>query len=243
MKLGVNERLRGKKLYAEKWRDIEGYEGLYQVSNIGRVRSLDRYDNRGCKRKGQIKKGSVDNHGYLLIGLSKNGKRKYYGVHRLVAFAFVEGYFEGAHIDHIDTCKTKNIWTNLRWTTAKENNNNPLSRKHNSEAHKGKHLSEEHKKKISEGNKGKTHNEETKSKISEANKGRTHNEETKSKISEANSKKVICVETKQIFNSIKEASEYIGVVATAINNCLRSGDKTRTSAGFHWAYYEEEVNE
>lgn len=87
MKLGINERLKGKRLYKEVWKPVilldsgESYEGLYEVSNMGRVRSLDRWINNsyGSKQfiKGKIKRGSVDkNSGYTSIVLYKNGKGK-----------------------------------------------------------------------------------------------------------------------------------------------------------------------
>ena len=152
MKLGVNERLRGKKLYREVWKPIvtdkEDYTGLYEVSNLGRVRSLDREVWSGSNwytKKGQIMKGSVDkNSGYTSIVLYKNGKDKTYRIHRLVAFAFVEGWFEGAVVDHIIPIKNggKNIWTNLRWVTTTQNNNNPFTKTNISVGGKGRKMPE-----------------------------------------------------------------------------------------------------
>ena len=87
----------------EIWVDIEGFEGLYQVSNMGRVRSLDRWISRkdGRKRfyKGELMKPYNDK-GYNCVHIG--GKRgKVVKIYRLVAQAFVEGYFEGAEVDHI----------------------------------------------------------------------------------------------------------------------------------------------
>lgn len=151
MKLSVPKRHKGKKLYKEIWKDVVGYEGLYQISNLGRVKSLN-YNKTG---KEKILKAGKDKDGYLIVGLSYKGELKSHRVHRLVAIAFVDGWFKDAQVDHIDTNKQNNIYTNLRWVTPKENSNNELTKEHYSESHKGKSLSEEHKKKLSEVNKGK----------------------------------------------------------------------------------------
>ena len=132
----------------EIWKDIEDYEG-YHVSNLGRVRSLDRYNSRGYWIKGCILKLIMDKKGYLTVGLSKNNQRKAFKVHRLVALHFIPNIENKPEIDHINTIKTDNtVWlnedgsvnydkTNLRWVTPKENSNNPLSLVNNSESKKG----------------------------------------------------------------------------------------------------------
>lgn len=97
----------------EIWRDIEGYEGLYQVSNLGKVRSL-RYKNRDEVRELFLK---PHNRGYLQVELYKDGKGKTFTVHRLVAKAFVEGYAENKVVNHIDENKQNNVSTNLEWCT------------------------------------------------------------------------------------------------------------------------------
>ena len=101
----------------ELWKDIEGYEGLYQVSNTGKVRSL-RYRNRD-----EIKELSLKPHsrGYLQIELHKDGMRKTFTVHRLVAKAFVEGYQEGKEVNHIDENKRNNTVDNLEWVSPSQN--------------------------------------------------------------------------------------------------------------------------
>lgn len=100
----------------EIFKDIEGYEGLYQVSNLGRVMSL--YDgNSKIFREKILKPQKYDKYGHLHVTLSKNGLRKPLKVHRLVGKAFVPGFFEGAVINHKDHHPENNIVTNLEWTT------------------------------------------------------------------------------------------------------------------------------
>ena len=108
------------------WKDIKDYEGLYQINEYGVIRSLDRVvidkNGREIKFKGKIiKQRPTTTSDYLVCDLSKNGKRKHYCVHRLVAIAFVSGWFENAVVDHIDGNIYNNHFTNLRWITQKEN--------------------------------------------------------------------------------------------------------------------------
>lgn len=113
----------------EIWKDIEGYEGLYQASNLGRVRSLSH--DVLCK-DGSVKHfcGKVlsfvqTRGGYLSIFLCKDGCPKSYRVNRVVAKLFVPNPHNKPHVDHIDGCRTNNCATNLRWVTHTENMNNP----------------------------------------------------------------------------------------------------------------------
>lgn len=103
----------------EVWKDIRGYEGLYQVSNHGRVKSLGNKKTR----KEKLLKASKDGAGYLMIWLYKEGKALSKTVHRLVAIAFVNGYKDGLHVNHIDECKINNKASNLEWVTQMQNNN------------------------------------------------------------------------------------------------------------------------
>lgn len=104
----------------EEWRDIPGYEGLYQVSNLGRVKSL----NYHLTGKEQILRPGKDRiGGYLQVGLSKGGKRKHFKVHRLVWEAFNGPIPEGYECNHINEDKTDNRLENLNLMTPKENTN------------------------------------------------------------------------------------------------------------------------
>lgn len=110
----------------EIWKPIASYEGLYEVSSHGRVKSLERFQNNKGKPqlvKGKILKQSVSNCGYKRVELCKNGCRKAFSVHRLVACAFVHNSENKPHVNHIDENKTNNHFTNLEWCTATENNN------------------------------------------------------------------------------------------------------------------------
>lgn len=112
----------------ELWKDIKGYEGLYQVSNMGRVKSLDRTValKSGSKRiiRGRILKPSLKDNGYLQVILYNNSdKRKNFYVHRLVCEAFYENPEDKPCVNHIDEDKTNNTASNLEWCTYKENSN------------------------------------------------------------------------------------------------------------------------
>lgn len=100
----------------EEWRDIKNYEG-YQVSNLGRVRSLN-YNHTGEIHI--IKPFKIE---YLGLNLWKNKKRKYYLVHRLVAEAFIPNPDNLPCVNHIDECKTNNRVENLEWCSYKYNSN------------------------------------------------------------------------------------------------------------------------
>lgn len=120
----------------EVWRDVKDWEGLYQVSNLGRIRSLDgvQFHEEGglMKKKGQIIKSRNSKCGYPQCFFNRFGNKKTVLVHRIVAKAFPEicgEWFDGCVVDHIDTIRTNNNATNLRVCTHHENNMNPITRK------------------------------------------------------------------------------------------------------------------
>lgn len=120
-------------LLNEIWKPVKGYEGLYEVSSLGNVRSLDRhlmFGNHYCLFKGKPLKAYLTPKGYLSVMLYKNNKGKRYLIHRLVAEAFISNPNNLPCIDHINTIRDDNRVENLRWCTRKENSNNPLTREH-----------------------------------------------------------------------------------------------------------------
>lgn len=113
----------------EVWKDIKGYEGLYQVSNLGRVKSLDHWTYRRfnfgvCKNmfyKGMILKHITDTDGYAIVSLSGQEKQMLKKVHRLVANAFIPKIEGKDIVNHKDGNKKNNVVSNLEWCTPKEN--------------------------------------------------------------------------------------------------------------------------
>lgn len=99
---------------AEIWKDIKGYEGLYQISNFGKVKSLQR-------QKERILTPTDNGHGYLIVGLKKGTKRNNYYVHRLVASSFIENPDNKKYVNHLDYDKANNKADNLEWCSQKEN--------------------------------------------------------------------------------------------------------------------------
>lgn len=111
----------------EVWADIKGYEGLYQVSNYGRVKSLARYRKGNADSKvfqeEKVLKQYINNKGYCIVELCLDAKRKRYSVHRLVANAFIANNNNKEQVNHIDEDKQNNYVGNLEWCTCKENVN------------------------------------------------------------------------------------------------------------------------
>ena len=106
----------------EVWKDIEGYEGIYQVSNLGRVRSIDRINNKGKRNKGALLKLGVNKRtGYVRVGLCKFGARKGKSVHRLVAQAFIDNPNGLGTVNHKNENKQDNRVENLEWMSLQDN--------------------------------------------------------------------------------------------------------------------------
>lgn len=103
----------------EEWRDIQEYEGLYQVSSLGRVKSLGKGNSNNSKEK--ILKLDKNYKGYLQINLYKDGKLKHYRVHRLVANAFIPNPNNYEEINHKDENKENNCVENLEWCNRQYN--------------------------------------------------------------------------------------------------------------------------
>ena len=105
----------------EEWRSVAGYEGIYEVSNLGNVRSLDRLNGRGFRIKGQNMKPVTNQKGYLRVGLSLNNVQSLKSIHRLVAQAFIPNPDNKPQVNHIDENKQNNHVDNLEWVTNREN--------------------------------------------------------------------------------------------------------------------------
>lgn len=233
----------------EIWKDIKftdtdgieyDYTGLYQVSNMGRVRSIERYDANGHLLKERVLKSYMDKQGYLYNVLCKNGKTKNFKTHRLVAHMFVDNPKpkEFIIVNHKSEVKNDNVWTNLEWCDFKYNSNYGTCRQRQADKIKG----ENH------WNYGRKASEETREKISEKGKGRKFSEEHKRKIGEAqkgskhwNAKKVMCVETGEIFDCIKDAEREIKI--NNIGKCCRgkqgyAGRHPKTNEKLHWKFVE-----
>lgn len=110
----------------EIWKDIEDYEGLYQISNMGRIKRLSRKSTDKNGNTSILKEKMLKQHltkiGYLDISLTKNKKQKHYYVHRLVGFAFIPNPKNKKTINHKNEIKTDNRVENLEWMTQAENN-------------------------------------------------------------------------------------------------------------------------
>ena len=181
----------------EVWKDIQGYDGLYQVSNFGRIKSFHpRY------KTARILKIHKRTNGYMYICLHKDKKLFSVDVHRLVAQAFVENPKpnEYKYVLHLDDNQENNVYTNLKWGTQKENCNTE---------HHHKTLSEKAKKRVGEKN-------------SFYNKH--HSEETKEKLRKQKGVKVMCDGI--LFDSIKECAKYANVNPTSLRKYLRGLQKT-----------------
>lgn len=105
----------------EEWRAIPGYEGAYEVSSRGRVRSLDRVDSYGRRRRGKDRRLAKQRSGHLTVALSRDGENVSYGVHRLVLLAFVGPCPDGMECCHWNDVPWDNRLVNLRWDTRSAN--------------------------------------------------------------------------------------------------------------------------
>ena len=109
----------------EYWTDIPGYEGYYQISNHGNVKSLDRVIKEKTGKtqalKGRVLKQRINSGGYYSIGLGKNGSKAAFAIHQLVAQAFLDNPDNKPTVNHLNGVKTDNNVSNLEWATYSEN--------------------------------------------------------------------------------------------------------------------------
>lgn len=128
----------------EIWRDIKGYEGLYQISNKGKVKCLPK--NVVCTPKGHVRHyperiaTQYTRGGYKYVELSKGGEAKKYSVHRLVAIAFVPSSKSKTQVNHIDGIKDNNKSDNLEWVTPQENIKHAYENRLRPKFHKGRRV-------------------------------------------------------------------------------------------------------
>lgn len=195
----------------EIWKDIEGYEGLYQISNLGNVKSL---------KNGLLKGGKI--FGYRYIGLCYNGKYKSFRVARLVAKAFIPNTENKPCVDHINAIRDDDRVENLRWVTHKENTNNPITLKRilddvmeparlKNLDRTGKHLTEEHKQKIGAAN--------------------------KDNVLPQLRKPVLCIETNEIYASLTIAQQKTGIFGVSIGKVCKG--ERKTAGGYHWQFIKK----
>lgn len=190
----------------EIWKDIEGYEDLYQVSNMGRIKSLERYkENHGKLQKVEekIKTMNIKNSGYQFVQLYKNNKYKNLMVHRLVAQAFIPNVDNKPQINHIDGNKLNNNVTNLEWCTNSEN---------------GKHAWDTGLKQCTE-------------RLKEAT--RKTNKEYKSKPINQLDLQGNYIRT---WLSAHEASRQLGIDRSTISQCCRGSRRNKTAGGYKWCF-------
>ena len=213
---------------AEVWKDIQGYEGLYQVSNFGRVKSLGRNVKKPllksgyCWQEERILKPYKNRKGYLNVRLCKDSRTKDFQIHRLVAIAFIPNPENKPQIDHINADKTNNTVNNLRWVTCKENINNPLTLVKITGKNNylyGKNLSEETKQKIRKAHLGKKISEETKEKLRGKNNPR--------------SRSIKNLNTNEVFDSVRNAGKKYGVSHSSILYAIKHNGKC---SGCKWEY-------
>lgn len=220
----------------EIWKDIEGYEGKYQVSNLGRVKSLKRKCNvlNGYRTVNEkILNLNKNRYGYVTVNLSKNNKNKICTIHRLVATAFIPNPENKPQVNHIDGNKTNNIVENLEWVSKEENMQHAV----NTGLLK---FTEERNHKISLALKDKNKTQAHKENMSKSMKGKKHYYKSK----HPKSKPIICITTGEIFKSMHDAAiRYNMGTSSKICECCRG---RRKSAGKHpitkeklkWKYLE-----
>lgn len=201
----------------EIWKDITGYEGYYMVSNLGRVKSLEKTVrcDRGYRIiPEKILKAGIRANGYLIVRLSKDGKEKTYMIHRLVASVFCENPEGYTEVNHKDEDKTNNNVDNLEYCSRSYNCNYGTRNQRVAEKMRGRKLSEEHKKKVAEKN--------------------TNNPKL--------SKPVIAIHKINglilKFPSVREAGRSTGIPYQSIYKCCKG--KYKSAGGFVWHYADAE---
>lgn len=199
----------------EEWRDVVGYEKMYQVSNYGRVKSLSRVGDNGHYIKESYLHIRKDKDGYCIVTFFKHGIRKDWKVHRLVAIAFIPNPDNFSYVNHKDEIKSNNYVENLEWCTAAYNTNYGSRNK-----------------KVSEKLRGREHPE---------NRGANNYFYGKSfaRGKHPQAKRVFQFTVDGVLvgehDCTISAAESVGVSQSAISMCCRG--KRRQIKGYKWSYY------
>lgn len=205
----------------EIWKDIKGYEGLYQVSNLGRVKSLDKImlckDGKIHHWKEKLLKQQVSHKGYFTVKLQNNKIKHMCQVHRLVAEAFLHNTNNLPQVDHINGDKQCNVVTNLRFADNKTNANNPNT-----------------KWKLSH-----QHTEEWKNRMSVLKQGKAPTRKCLEKARKLHEKKIQSYNKEghpiKTYNSLTEASSDIGKTISAISNSIK---RNQYCCGMKWVFVD-----
>lgn len=223
----------------EEWRDIKCYEGLYQISNHGRVKRLISVK---CNKERLLAITKDLKRGYCRVMLSKGNKASRFLIHRLLAEHFIPNPENKPCIDHINGIRDDNRIENLRWCTHSENNNFPLSILNKSIAQKALAQNEYWRKKRSESSKKAMENPELRKRISEARKKNWRDPEylRKQQIRKTN-KPVLQFDLDgnliREYMSINEAHRMTGINSSSI---IRSCKRINNMAGnYIWRYKNE----
>lgn len=237
----------------EIWKEIpiDDFKGRYEVSNLGRVRSVPRITNTRNRYGpttrtiyGRIIRAQIRG-GYKSVVLKLPGdssKKRTLTIHRLIALAFIPNPNNLPCVDHIDTDKTNNQISNLRWCTHQENLLNPITREHLSaslignQRQKGKKFTEEHKRNLSNSLKGRQVSQETRERISKTLTGRKQSEERRLKTCKRIGQYTLEGELIRIWSSGSDAARELGLGWSNILSCANPKKNNQTAGGYIWKY-------
>lgn len=201
----------------EIWKDIKGYEGLYQISNFGNVKSLKREVSNGTGTRiidQRLLSQVTNRYGYICVTLCKNSKYKHCTIHRLVAEAFIDNPDNLPCVNHKDENKQNNNVDNLEWCSVAYNNSY------------GSRLG-----KVSNKNKGKKHSEETKQKLREKAIGRISSRRKPVNQYDLEGNLI------RRWDYVRQIAQEWNLSSTApITNCLKGKHKSNISYGYKWEY-------